>query len=142
MYTNTSSPLTPLLLEMCLSLYLPGKRIEERFLVVKGEWLQHKGDQCSANKGDGHTPRGVDWLIRPFLQKKYRKFPHPPPLPNPVLSRWYQPRNPLYRGWGAERAFFRLALWFIKECESAVRDAAEAAASTEELEAAEHERRC
>jgi hypothetical protein len=100
MYTNTSSPLTPLLLEMCLSLYLPGKRIEERFLVVKGEWLQHKGDQCSANKGDGHTPRGVDWLIRPFLQKKYRKVPHPPPIAKSGLISVVSTEEPPLQGVG------------------------------------------
>jgi hypothetical protein len=36
-YTNTSSPLTLLL--ACVPLFLSGERIEEVFLVEKGEWL-------------------------------------------------------------------------------------------------------
>jgi hypothetical protein len=38
-YTNTSSPLTLLLLAY-VPLSLSGERIEEGFLVEKGEWLQ------------------------------------------------------------------------------------------------------
>jgi len=38
-YTNTSSPLT-LLLHAYVPISLSGERIEEGFLVEKGEWLQ------------------------------------------------------------------------------------------------------
>jgi hypothetical protein len=72
----------------------------------------------------------LKWLIRSLLRKIYQSSSidttplssdsemgrgRGGALPNPVLSRWYQPRNPLHRGCfgGAERAYSAWRCGFI-----------------------------